>query len=405
MHRSVHPWPLALLAVLPACSSWLLGVDEGKRAAYVPHDSGVFPGPDVMSSDGGAAAPTQTAPDDAGKCSGVYEKCGDVCADLQNDSVHCGHCFESVPEGGLCVKGEPQCPGSHPPANWMCGSTATWKRVNLPTQSDLYDIWGSSPNDVWTVGDEAKALHWDGSAWTNYVLPLVNLSSGPARLWAVWGLNANDVWVLGQSLEVAHWDGTRWTTMTAGNGELTDIWGASSNDVWATGIYSGLLHWNGTSWSKVTVTPTDANYKNERLWGFGANDIWAVGSDGQAMHWTGAQWNMLPLPSNQDFLFVGGPAADDVWILSEYAGVRYNGTLASSMGPFPLGRRAMWFSSRNDAWAANLADTIEHWNGKRWTTSSLDHFGSTATITSIFGTSANDVWAAGGRGRLFHYSP
>ncbi len=35
----------------------------------------------------------------------------------------------------------------------------------LVAQADLRAIWGSSPTDIWVVGEAPAALHWDGQAW------------------------------------------------------------------------------------------------------------------------------------------------------------------------------------------------------------------------------------------------
>jgi hypothetical protein len=41
-----------------------------------------------------------------------------------------------------------------------------WRWANpLPQGNRLTGTWGSSPNDVWGVGDLGTIIHWDGSAW------------------------------------------------------------------------------------------------------------------------------------------------------------------------------------------------------------------------------------------------
>src|SRR5207245_1522937 len=43
---------------------------------------------------------------------------------------------------------------------------STWKTMVSPTQRTLSRVWGSSPSDVWAVGDSVL-LHFDGGSWKN----------------------------------------------------------------------------------------------------------------------------------------------------------------------------------------------------------------------------------------------
>ena len=63
------------------------------------------------------------------------------------------------------------------------------------TTQSLNGVWGTSPEDVWVVGDHGTILHWDGKAWTSD--PSVTTSSD---LYAVWGSGAGDVWAVGRDV-------------------------------------------------------------------------------------------------------------------------------------------------------------------------------------------------------------
>ena len=56
------------------------------------------------------------------------------------------------------------------------GPEGNWTRMSLPASSALWGIWGSHDDDMWTVGgdipgDAPQLAHWDGSAWTDALLP------------------------------------------------------------------------------------------------------------------------------------------------------------------------------------------------------------------------------------------
>ena len=143
----------------------------------------------------------------------------------------------------------------------------------------LRSIDGSSPRDVWGVGDIGGTYsstyieHWDGTAWTHVDSPNgVGAASGLASVDAV---SANDVWAVGSSGKydiepsttlIEHWDGQSWTVVPSPSpghhaNDLTGVSGDSASDAWAVGRYgrainpdkqkSLYLHWDGTSWSPV----------------------------------------------------------------------------------------------------------------------------------------------------------
>lgn len=123
----------------------------------------------------------------------------------------------------------------------------------------LTDIWGSSPNDVWVVGDngyfDKRIWHYDGTSWN---------SQG----W--WGASAECVFGFGRDniymgeYGIWHNSNSSWTKeftpLLDGRNDqqvvITDIRGNSANGLWAVGIYfkddeaaySGIYHNEGHGW-------------------------------------------------------------------------------------------------------------------------------------------------------------
>lgn len=88
---------------------------------------------------------------------------------------------------------------------WMVGKNGIVRRysggvaprfdiMQVPTSEDLYAIWGSSPNDVYVVGDKATILHWDGSTWSH--ASTFTPDHATPTLYGVWG-SGGEVWAVG----------------------------------------------------------------------------------------------------------------------------------------------------------------------------------------------------------------
>jgi hypothetical protein len=104
----------------------------------------------------------------------------------------------------------------------------------LPEGNSLLGIWGTSPTDVWAVGD--AILHWDGRAW-GYV------TRARAPLRAVWGSGADDVWAGGWNGTLLHWDGVTWTSRPSlSANSIQALWGSDRDHVWAMGQGAIWVH-------------------------------------------------------------------------------------------------------------------------------------------------------------------
>ena len=148
------------------------------------------------------------------------------------------------------------------------------------------DIWGTSDNDLFVVGDDGAILHFNGTSWSNMV------SHTTKDIWGVWGISSSDVFAICQEVNwggtsfysVLHYDGTSWNEMTCESGfVLGSIWGSSENDVFAGGWGGELLYYDGVAWTQMSsITSNGLN----GIWGSSGNDVFAVGSRGTIIHYT-----------------------------------------------------------------------------------------------------------------------
>jgi hypothetical protein len=269
----------------------------------------------------------------------------------------------------------------------------------------LQAVSASSTSDIWAVGD--SAIHYDGTKWTAFPIPLPDGDSfnnlagvvdiSPTEAWAA-GNVTNSVGIPGQVIE--KWDGTSWKvfprpTFPAGDQpNLKAMTSTSATDIWAIGDLldnnAGLLyflfeHYDGTSWRLSRILSGD-----QFLFGASADatdDVWAVGFNGPendnsltlALHFDGTRWEEANTPSV-------GTGANQL-----------NGVLALA----PNDVWAVGFSTPvpPPAEAATLT-LIEHFDGTSWKVVPSPNIGPNSVFQSnrLFGLTADsptNVWAFG----------
>ena len=175
----------------------------------------------------------------------------------------------------------------------------------LPNQQAAFeDISGTSPTDVWAVGERVRGsggegqsaliIHWNGTAWHRVPNPLS--ASARSSLSHVIAISPTDAWAVGSasggySAAFEHWNGRRWSTVresvTGPQGLITALTAVSPDDVWAVGQnYNGqgdapsvplIAHWNGKVWAIVPAHDTNVGGGGlGSIRAINRNDMWAV---------------------------------------------------------------------------------------------------------------------------------
>jgi Phosphoesterase family len=259
-------------------------------------------------------------------------------------------------------------PGNPPEPTSMtkaAPSAGGWsvQRTQLLGTSDnsLGAIAGSSPTDVWALGDFLPdaahsnqdvtltfAEHYNGKKWTVVRTP----NTGP-NFNSFYGATASQgrVWAVGERLNAQYrdralievWNGKTWRIADNPQpGSVRDMFFAASalspSDVWvvgdqegADGLFETLAeHWNGNNW---TVVPTpDPGSSGNHLYAIDTvspDDVWAAGQqlggqapdNGLVEHWDGHSWSVVSLPPSvsASVLLDGIAATADgqVWVAGE----------------------------------------------------------------------------------------
>jgi hypothetical protein len=234
----------------------------------------------------------------------------------------------------------------------------------VPASAGLSAVWGSADDDVWIVGDEGTALHYDGAGWSATASGIADV-----RLHGVHGSGPDDVWAVGGEGIVLHWDGIEWSERHRDEkATLLGIWAGVPGSAWAIGVAldanSGVMLRFGEQISGLLVSQAHSLWD---IWGSSENDVWAVGS--------GAVEN--------GFLMRGDGKAFG---------------LEGYEGP-PL--RAIWGSSEADVWVAPYEGAFQHWDGSAWHEFPMGD--EAQHVSALFGASAEDVWAIGRDGLILHW--
>jgi hypothetical protein len=173
-----------------------------------------------------------------------------------------------------------------------------WYEFICSTLNELWGVWFSSTSDVHAVSP-MNFVHFDGETCLD-----VEVSDDPEFFPGqvdVWGSGPNDVFSVGQlDFNVWHNDGLGWSGMLPEGGEmLTAVWGAAQDDIFAVGaniivsdgpVTVPILHHDGDSWSSDQLALGSTALG--AVWGSAGDDVYVGGHDVLA-HYDGTDWTQL----------------------------------------------------------------------------------------------------------------
>ena len=276
------------------------------------------------------------------------------------------------------------------------------------------DAWAGGEACTSAACPQAFLLDWQGSAWSQVVLPHFKGSTAIISVSAA--TSATDAWAVGRiclllsgscKVLLLHWNGTMWSAVAATKPggvypylySVTDL---SRTDAWAVGgtEFGALaLHWNGKSWINVPVPAVGANEALNQVAAIpGTSEIWVLGgaSGGSFMLlWNGSAWSSVPLPhrssgalSSYVLSAVAASSSTNAWTVgssftnsgtTETLTLQRRGTKWSAVpSPDPSPTNDLYgatTTSQTNAWVVGAASrpfqTYEsglalHWNGSTW---------------------------------------
>jgi hypothetical protein len=155
----------------------------------------------------------------------------------------------------------------------------------LPESFHFRGVYPIKDMLAWLVGvdsatGEGVVVQLDGQAsWTRYPL------SAPGAMTAIHGTSPEDVWAVGEAV-IAHWDGTAWT-------ELRDprlpvfraVQAVSRDQAWALSSHE-LWRWNGTRWAPMALPPEVQRTELRALFAHPHGELFLAGDRGLLLHYT-----------------------------------------------------------------------------------------------------------------------
>lgn len=106
----------------------------------------------------------------------------------------------------------------------------TWAAMESGVTVNLNGVAAVSNSDVWAVGEEGTALHYDGTSWT--VVP----TGVTTTLWAVFAPSSAAVVMVGNNGTALRWNGAAIESLPTGvDNNLYAIHGVSGSNMWAVG--------------------------------------------------------------------------------------------------------------------------------------------------------------------------
>jgi hypothetical protein len=165
------------------------------------------------------------------------------------------------------------------------------------------------------------------------------------------------------------------------SGQMNGVVAYSKGDGWAIGntykdgnfVYGlDVLHWNGGHWSSVSI-PDSSGYAANSISGEDGVDVWVLATnaagDWTAFRFDGSHWHTIAIPAGVGVNDLVVLSATNAWTTSGSSCTETNGKLT------------------------DCTTSLWHWNGSTWQSYTID-----ADITSLAGTSAGNLRAAGATG-------
>lgn len=263
-------------------------------------------------------------------------------------------------------------------------------------QTHMYDIWASSPQDVYVVGHcsspgPGTMWHYDGQSWstTGYHAAEGGPIQGAIELYDVFGFSSKDVWAAGEwkyrtshYSVCAHYNGQSWEEIgqRVEGTRFLSVWGSSPDDIWCGGV-NGIYHLEGGEWQAVEVPRPSMRIEFRSMVGFSSQDIYAIGVKADVIspidstyydlyHYDGNNWTVIDstveawdgssLPHfGYHLKIIGGELYSTYENLYRYEGHQWVKLLEGNI-------RNVTGTARDNLFACGRLGTAYHYNGSDW---------------------------------------
>jgi hypothetical protein len=208
-----------------------------------------------------------------------------------------------------------------------------WALVGLSSIGHLLPLRAATAlaaNDGWVIAETesgtAIVMRYDGVEWRQ-------LAAAPPTVRGVGGSSPADVWLVGDGGVARHWNGTSLVVRDA-PGAPDFAWvDAAGGTVTALARNGVVWRWSGTTWSTVGMSIRETGYSSDEVYdaAFADGDVFAVGEYGEAYRFSGTTWERVGTfnASRVDASEAGG-----VWFVDSSRRVhRWTGTAVEEVDP------------------------------------------------------------------------
>jgi hypothetical protein len=252
-------------------------------------------------------------------------------------------------------------------------------------------------------------MRYDGTAWTAQLVDTTPFG-GPVMMDAVWGSSASDVFAVGHQCYATHFDGTGWSALQpVCNSLLSNIIsidGNASSDVYAIQRFnkvpgppyyqSRILHYNGQGWDSVYHYPIGSPWAEMRAIATRSpTDVIAVADSGYVVRYDGTNWTISNTGAGKSLRGVWADktspavfAVGDQGTILYYDGSTWTGQASGTTTQL----EGVWGSSRSNVYAVGWGGVLLHYDGSAW---AAINSGTTAALLAISGTGGNSVYVVG----------
>jgi hypothetical protein len=308
--------------------------------------------------------------------------------------------------------------------------SCSWRRIDVPTSDDLYDVAGWNPDGIvlatvrlnkatrpmqWL---SSSVLRYEGGTWTTLLE-----SNAPFRgpFWKLIATEAKNIHVVGEQRDatgtastggfIARYDGAWSTSYTSSTDRPFEIKVLATGEPVAAGCVTDgsdrcaeglVLIKEGAAWTRRT-TPDAADFFG--IWGRSPTDIFAAGWEGAFASCGSASIQTIPNSASARFFFVLG-AGTDIYVGGSAGLFRYGTSLTQVAGDVFYD---LWAASSTEAYAVGcaspagqcMAALVQRFDGQRWVAFPAPPGNA---VGNIWGRSGRDLWATTNLG-LYRYSP
>jgi hypothetical protein len=273
-------------------------------------------------------------------------------------------------------------------------TSGNWSSMTSGSNNDLAAIGGSAATDIWAVGDDGTTLHYNGTKWStvgpNSGIPLTGVTAG----------SSSAIWAVGVQGSLLSSSGSAWQVSMQSGLSFYDVWASSATDVYVSSLGT-MLHYNGTQWTNAYVSDADSM---DGVWGGGPQPatVYSVGENGTLATLSGGTWTTQSIGTHVYALW--GPNTTSFYTGAGGGLIGYldNGILSSYDVGTSANVQSIWGSSANNVYAVASDGTIYNEKNTDGNWNQMTAPGGGGTLYAVYGSSGTDIYAVGASGRVLH---